>query len=495
MILNLDRGSPVPVYRQILDGVVRLVDGGTLAAGDRLPPTRSLARAVGVHRSTVLRAYEELWALGYLESRQGSYSTVRAHRPRCQPAESEKPPGLIDWERIASSNARAAQGDTEQRESERPRAQPGVVDFSRLGADRELTPHQDLGRCLKAALAEQGQELLDYGDAAGYLPLRGTIARRLRVHGVEVSNREVVITNGAQNAIDLVLRALTRPGDRIVVESPTYLSALPLFRLHGLDLRAVPVREDGMDLRLLERALDREKPVLVYTMPTFQNPTGITTSQAHRERLLALCESRSVPILEDGFEEDLKYFGKAALPIKSMDQRGIVIYVGTFSKVVFPGLRIGWVAAPPGLSRLLGALQRTCCLAGNTLTQAAVHRFCEAGLYEAHVRRVHRAYRRRMSALLSGLAERMPSRGVEWTKPQGGYTLWLRVTDPRLRGAEEPLHARLLAAGVKLSPGSPFFSQAPAEPHFRICVTSLSEAEISEGCRRLGRVLRRALEA
>lgn len=492
LVLRVDRDSPTPAYRQILDGVVRLVEEGTLVAGDRLPPTRELARALGVHRSTVQRAYEELWARGCVESRQGSYTTVRASRLGRQPAKPEESPGLVDWEKAVTATARAAHAAT-TREREAARPAPGVIDFSRLGADRDLTPHQDLGRCLKTTLAEQGRDVLGYGDAAGYGPLRETLARRLRAHGVEVSADEVIVTSGAQGAIDLVLRALTRPGDRVIVESPTYVSALPLFHLHGLELKAVPVREDGLDLGRLEQAIERGRPALVYTMPAFQNPTGITTSQAHRERLLAICEKRGVPILEDGFEEDLKYFGRVALPIKAMDHRGLVAYVGTLSKVVFPGLRIGWVAAPPALGRVLAALQRATCLAGNSLAQAAVHRFFETGLYEAHVRRVHRAYRRRMAAVVAGLADRLPSSGVEWTRPRGGYTLWIRVTAPRLAGREQQLHDAILAAGVKLSPGSHFFTRPPAEPHFRLSIASLGEAEIAEGCRRLGRALRRAL--
>jgi DNA-binding transcriptional MocR family regulator len=218
---------------------------------------------------------------------------------------------------------------------------------------------------------------------------------------------------------------------------------------------------------------------------------GVTTSQAHRERLLNLCEARRVPILEDGFEEEMKYFGKAVLPIKSMDANGLVIYVGTFSKVVFPGLRIGWIAAPRAAAELARAVQRSCCIAGNSLAQAAMHRIVESGLYEAHLRRVHRAYRKRMQAMLRGLSLHMPSRGVEWTRPQGGYTLWLRVRGSRLD--EGALQARFRRGGVEALPGSLCFPRPSAEPHFRLSIACRTEAEIQEGCRRLGASLKTAL--
>ena len=247
------------------------------------------------------------------------------------------------------------------------------------------------------------------------------------------------------------------------------------------------MRPDGVDLDLLERSLRRARPLLVHTIPNFHNPTGITTGQAHRERLLTICEARRVPIVEDGFDEEMKYFGTAVLPIKSMDARGIVLYLGTFSKVVFPGLRIGWVVAPAEAIERLAAIQRLSSLSGNTLAQAAAARFCAAGLYEAHLRRVHRVYRGRMQAALRGLREQMPE-GVEWTEPSGGYTLWLRVSGRR--GEEAALAERFAREGVRVAPGSLFYLRPPADPHFRLSIACAGEEEILEGCRRLGRALR-----
>jgi DNA-binding transcriptional MocR family regulator len=271
----------------------------------------------------------------------------------------------------------------------------------------------------------------------------------------------------------------------VVVEAPTYGHALPLFRLHGVTLQSVPMRADGMDLDALARILARRHPALVYTIPNFHNPTGITTSQAHRERLLALAEKHGVPLLEDGFEEEMKYFGRAVLPIKSMDTRGIVIYVGTFSKVIFPGLRVGWLAASrDGIERLL-AINRFASLSGPNVIHAALDRFCRAGDYESHVRRLHTAYRRRMLAMLRALDAYLPAKGVEWTRPAGGYTLWVRLEGRRMKEAD--LMAHLTAHGLLVSPGSPFFNSPPAESCFRLSVANLTEAEIETGCQRLGK--------
>jgi DNA-binding transcriptional MocR family regulator len=493
VILTVDKGAAAPAYRQICERVMQLVDSGALSPGERLPPSRVLARTAGVHRTTVMRAYGDLWALGYLESRPGSYSTVR--RPVRAAAESQESQtggdGLIPWHAVTRPSVRRAAEDAALLARDQAPA-PGVVDFGRLSADPLLAPVDEIRRCFKQVLLEDGRRLVDYGDAAGYRPLRDTVARRMRVHGVTVSAEEILITSGAQHGLDLVLRLLTRPGDRVVTESPSYGSALSLFRLHELRLRDVAMRPDGMDLDALEAVLGRTRPALVYTIPNFQNPTGLTTSQAHRERLLALCEARRVPIVEDGFEEEMKYFGRAVLPIKAMDTRGVVIYVGTLSKVVFPGLRVGWIAAPRGCVDRLGAIQRASCLSGNLLAQAAVERFCSSGGYEAHLRRTHAVYRKRMQAMLRGLRTFLPP-GVEWTEPAGGYTLWLRVHAASC--PEEAIYERLLRAGVKVASGSAFFAAAPTgPPQFRLSIACVPEEEIVEGCRRLGRALAAIVE-
>ncbi|MEW5981321.1 MAG: PLP-dependent aminotransferase family protein [Acidobacteriota bacterium] len=488
LIVAVDKTSGVPVYRQICDRVACLIDAGTLAPGDRLPPTRVMARTAGVHRSSVLRAYGELWALGYLESRPGSYTTIRRRAP---PTASVPGNGgsSLDWAAITNPAIRAVRAGSDNLVSQSP-TPPNVIDLSRLSADRRLTPIEDVRRSIRMVLADEGRELLDYGDPAGYRPLREAIARHMRVHGVAVEADEVVVTAGAQHALDLVHRLLAAPGARVIVESPTYSAALSLMRLHGVDPVEVPMGPDGMDLDRVAGAMRRAKPAFVYTMPSFQNPTGVTTSHAHRERLLALGESHKVPIVEDGFEEEMKYFGKAALPIKSIDRRGIVIYVGTFSKVVFPGLRLGWIAAPRACIERVVAVARASCLSGNPLAQAVAARFCQSGRYEAHLRRIHTVYRRRMQTMLAGLAGHMPD-GVEWTTPTGGYTLWLTVKDRRV--SEVALYQRLLGGGVKVSPGRVFFAAPPRGAAFRVSIACVTDEEIAEATRRLGQALARAL--
>jgi len=485
LLLELDPESPIPAYLQIRDRIVAMIDDGTLQPGDRLPPTRELASSTGVHRSTVVRAFEETRALGYLESRPGSYTTVRRRvRPPAVSQRMAGGPTLIDW------NTRGGDSADGVTDLDRPwtlaRSDSWAIDFERLAADPNLAPADDLRRCVKSTLINCGAEVLDYADPAGWRPLRETVSRRLRAHGVSVGCDEILITNGAQQALDLVLRLITRAGDRVVVEAPTYGMFHPLLRLHGIEPIEVAMKHDGMDLDGLVEVLDIETPKLLYTMPNFHNPTGVTTGQAHRERLLELCESHRVPIVEDGFEEEMKYFGRAVLPIKSMDSFGLVLYVGSFSKVVFPGLRVGWIAAPPEVVSRLTGIQHASCLAANTLAQATADRFSRRGKFEVYLRRIHRVYRRRMQTMLDALGRHLPA-DIEWSKPVGGYTLWLTLPHPV--DAEPKVCDNLRNAGVSVMPGRGFYADPPSRAHLRLSIACVDEKQIEEGCRRLGATL------
>lgn len=242
-----------------------------------------------------------------------------------------------------------------------------------------------------------------------------------------------------------------------------------------------------MDLSVLAEALQKEHPVLVYTMPSFQNPTGVNTSQAHRERLLSLCEMHRIPILEDAFDEEMKYFGKAVLPIKSMDQHHAVIYCGTLSKVLFPGVRIGWIAAERECVERLTAIRRFSELSSNMILQAAIHEFCQNGCYDRHISRMHRVYRTRMRTALETLRRLIAPEWAEWTEPSGGYLIWLKLRPVPSRSVD---WQNLLAAhGVKVALGSSFFF-SDTSTHLRLSISRLNEEEIVEGIWRLSMALR-----
>jgi DNA-binding transcriptional MocR family regulator len=485
--LNLNRESKTPLFKQIQIQLQELIDNSVVEPGYRLPPTRSLAERLGVHRSTVCKAYEELWALGYLESRPGSYSTVRK-KPKLATHTQKSDTKPFAWERVFTPKA-----DTVYRwyaKSKSHTIQPGssdAINFSTLDMDRRLFPVDDFRKCMNRVLAVDGENLLVYGECEGYRPLREYIAHRLRIHGISVSWEEILITHGAQNGFDLILKLMTTPGCRVLVESPTYSLVLPMLIYYQAETVGIPMQETGMNLRRLESELKKEKPAFVYTIPNFHNPTGITTTQVHRERLLSLCEKYGVPLVEDAFEEEMKYFGKVALPVKSMDNSQIVLYLGTFSKVLFPGLRIGYIAANRECIRRLTAIKRYSDLSTSNMIQAALAEFCRKGSYDIHIKRMHRIFRKRMQKALDALKAHITHKKVAWTEPSGGYLVWLLLKD--VHTDEENLHRIFLENGVLTAPGDVFFPNGEKDKYCRLSISTLNEEEIEEGAKRLGKAI------
>ncbi|MDH4219626.1 MAG: PLP-dependent aminotransferase family protein [Candidatus Aminicenantes bacterium] len=486
MFLRIDRLQPKPLFKQIIDEIKNLVDQGTLEISQPLPSSRSLAKRLGVNRTTVTRAYEELQAIGYLSSRQGSY-----HRVQRRSREVEYNPDrhcFISWEKASSPNARKIHEIFLRYSPEKqPSAPPGqdLINISELDLDPRLFPMEEFRRCVNHVLFTSGSNSLQYGDHRGYLPLCHEIAKRLRLHGISVSEREILITNGAQQAIDLVIRMLAKEGKKVAIETPTYAAILPLLKFNGVDLLEIPMKKNGMDLNYLEEVLAKERVSFVYTIPNFQNPTGITTPHQHRERLLNICLRYRVPIVEDGFEEDMKYFGKVALPIKSIDEKNLVIYIGTFSKALFPGLRIGWVTADKECVSRLTAIKRFSDLGSGKLVQVVLHEFLKRGYYDRQLKRMHQAFRKRLQVALKTMDDVFPHT-VSWTRPTGGYTIWVKL--PR-KWNEEKLHSHLIRYGVVVSPGSYYFPFKKSCEYFRLSIAKRNEEEITEAITRLGKAL------
>ena len=492
MLIRIDRNLDLPLYKQVIAGVKSLIGQGTLTPGFRLPSSRELARLLGVNRTTIYQAYEELQAQGYLQSRPGSFNVVQKRMREAVYNPDAR--SSIPWERASSELARRVYKTFADYSPETPAHLPAgaePIDLASLDPDMRLHPVRDFRKCVDVALENMGPEALNYRAHQVYLPLREYIAHRQRLHGVATSEREVLITNGAQQAIDLVSRMLARRDRVAVVEAPSYANMIPLLKFNGARIRSVPMKDDGMDLAVLEKVLAREKVSFVYTMPNFQNPTGITTTHEHREKLLAVCSGAGVPVVEDGFEEDMKYYGKVDLPIKSIDHDNLVIYIGTFSKALFPGLRIGWITADQDCIRRLLAIKRFSDLGSGNFVQAVLHTFCQMGYYELHLRRLHRIYRKRMDTALRAMGQSMPA-GVSWTRPLGGYTLWIQI--PR-KVTEDEFRDSVYPFGVLASHGSYYFLQRGLSGYMRISIASLNEEEIQLGISRLGQALQSLIAA
>ena len=277
-------------------------------------------------------------------------------------------------------------------------------------------------------MRRDGIAALDYGERNGYAPLRESITHILASQGLQTRPENILITAGSQQALSLVSQLLLKPGDIILVESPTYSGALDLFRALGFKVVGIPVDGQGMQVDGLEKLLQQHHPKLIYTIPNFHNPTGTCLNGPRRRQLLVLADRYNVPILEDDFVGDLRYEGRTQPALKALDPGGRVIYVSTFSKMLMPGLRVGFLVAEGPVYDCLVNFKRVNDLATSTLVQRALEAYVTVGRYQAHLRRSCQIFRRRRDAMLSAIQRYLPA-GVHFDPPQGGLFIWLQLPE------------------------------------------------------------------
>jgi DNA-binding transcriptional MocR family regulator len=481
--IRIDRRSTVPIYLQICRGIKEMILSGTLPEGFRLPPERRLASALGVNRSTILSAYRELKADALVDSHVGRGTSVLA-RTRGGAATTAQP---LPWRQLVRAGMTEVQ-DPLLRDLLELAERPDVISLSVGLPAPELLPLDVLRVVLTELLDEAGPAMLLHSPTEGLTAFREALCQLMVARGIRCSPAEVLVTSGSQQGLDLVTRVFLAPGDAVVVENPTFFGALQIFRRAQVRLLGVPTDGDGMRIDALEALLERQRPRLIYTLPTFQNPSGSVMALERRKKLLELAYRFQVPVLEDDPYCDLRYEGEALPSLKALDEYGHVIYLSSFSKVLFPGLRIGWLAAPRPAARQLALAKQTADLHSSTAGQLVLDRFVRAGHYASHVDMVRGEYTRRRD-LMHEVLRRTAPREVAWTKPEGGFYFWLRVTDG-LRQA----HLLALAAERRVSylPGDACFADEPGANYLRLNFTLAAPEQITEGVTRLMEALRLA---
>lgn len=484
-MIELDRNSQVPLYLQIKNRLRDLILSGALPEGTQLPPERKLAATLGVTRGTVTNAYRELVADGLAEARVGRGTVVR--RPSQTPSPTPLP-SSPPWSELLVPQPRGLR-DSLLRDLAQAARHPDTIALTAGVPAPELYPREAFQRMLMALLHSDDPGILGPCVTEGHPALREMIARRMAARGAEVTPAQVLVTTGSQQGLDLLARAFLEPGDAVVVEAPTYLGALQAFSGAGARLLSVPLDEHGLRLDILDGLLARHRPKLIYTLPTFQNPSGVTQDLERRLGLLAVAARYGIPVVEDDPYGPLYFEEPPPPPLKALDQRGSVIYLSTFSKILFPGLRLGWIAAPRVVIERLARIKQRADLYGNTLAQWATAAFLEAGCLDEHLERVRPAYRRRRDAMLAALAEHCPD--LVYEVPVGGFNLWCRLP--------HGLKARALLAeagrqGVVFAPGELFYADGGGEDALRLNFSAHAEAQIREAIARLGRAVE-ALQA
>jgi GntR family transcriptional regulator / MocR family aminotransferase len=488
MRIPLDHQSATPLYEQIEQYLRQNILAGTFAPEMRLPATRQLAQALGVSRITVNNAYATLESEGLLYSREGSGTFVSP--PTRLPSLTNDTDMIWPlWQQAVARPNEPFYGPEPQSPSHSTKdALPIALTFTSLG-DPQNYPIKQLLSAMQDVLQRDGASALEYGPLDnGYAPLRTTITQVLASQGISAHPDQILITSGSQQAMALVCQVLLKPGDAVVVESPTYNLGLELFRTLDLKIVPLPVDGEGMCVEQLEPLLQQHHPKLIYTIPNFQNPTGACLGGGRRRALVSLAIRYNIPLLEDDFVGDLRYEGRVQPALKTLDPGGRVIYIGTFSKMLMPGLRVGFLVAEGPIFNRLVNLKRVSDLTTSTLMQRTLDVYVNVGQYQAHVRRSCRLYRIRRDTMLAAIRRDLPVT-IQVIPPQGGLFIWLRLPNGLSCLDLLPLAA---AAGVEYSPGTRFFpTPTDGTPYLRLNFASQSIAAIEEGIQRLGQAIGR----
>ena len=391
----------------------------------------------------------------------------------------------MQWQELFTESAKFV-GGSPLRDILRFGSDPDLISLAGGFPAPELFPIEAFREATETVLRTDAESALQYGPAEGFLPLRAFLAERLARKGIATRPEEVLITNGSQQGLDLVSRLLLSPGSPVVVEDPSYVGALANFNSYGVSYLVVPVDDNGMQVDVLAEKLQRDgpKPKLIYALPNFQNPTGSSLSLDRRYRLLEISYRSGIPILEDDPYGELRYEGEHIPALKSLDDEGNVIYLGSFSKILSPGVRLGWVVASSEVVERLATIKQGMDLNTNSLAQQVVYQVCRNGLLEGHIERAKPVYRERRDEMLGVLASYLPE-GAIWSRPDGGLFIWVQLPQGMDAGA---MLSDAVREKVAYAPGVAFHPLADRTNTLRLNFSAVSVAMINEGVRRLGRV-------
>ncbi|MDK7181863.1 PLP-dependent aminotransferase family protein [Lacticaseibacillus rhamnosus] len=369
---------------------------------------------------------------------------------------------------------------------------PNVISFAGGYPDRSLFPTQQLNQAFKHSFNSGDTELLQYASTQGYLPLREKIAARLRATGIPTRADNIMMTQGAQQGLDLVARLMLDPGDGLVVEAPTYLGALAAFNAYQPTYYEIPMQDDGMDINALQRVLMSHKVKFIYTVPDFQNPTGVVMSVAKRQALIRLANQYDVMILEDNPYRDLRYDGKPLPTIKSFDTQGRVVYLGSFSKILSPSLRMGWLVAAPDLLQELLALKGGSDLESSNLTMHGIDAYMAENDLDAHITEIQNRYREKKNAMVAAMNRYLPAE-AHFTNPDGGFFLWLTMPAGFDMGAFMKQHL-LPESNISYVPSANLYATSAQVNGARLNFTGPTLEQIDTGIKALGDALKTALQ-
>ncbi|MFZ5652658.1 MAG: PLP-dependent aminotransferase family protein [Bacillota bacterium] len=471
--------TSVPLYRQIKDYIKDRIESGEWAVGVKIPTQRDLAKAFGVNRSTVAFALDELIAEGLIEGKSGS--GTRVINNTWSLLASTPPP---DWNSYVRAGIHRPNSPTIQ-EINRSEFNPKIIRLGTGEISPELFPHKNMKEVMSRLSGRIRS--LGYEEPKGLILLREQLSIYLKTLGINASPSSILIVSGALQALQLISIGLLQRDSAILLEKPSYLYSLHVFQSAGMRLFGLPMDQDGIQAISVAGCKKRKNGALLYTIPSFHNPTGVLMTLKRREELIQICEKEQLPIIEDDVYGELWLDAPTPKPLKALDNKGLVLYLGSMSKTLSPGLRIGWLVGPGPVIERLADIKMQTDYGSSSLSQWAAAEWLFSGLYFQHLEQIRADLRLRREVMANAL-EKHFSDIAAWEIPKGGFYIWLRLTPAICAGK---LFEKALEGGILLNPGILYDQQSVR--HLRLSYSYASIPDLEKGIGQLSKIIRQLI--
>ncbi|MGA3599570.1 PLP-dependent aminotransferase family protein [Lysinibacillus agricola] len=466
-----------PVYVQLKDYLKEMIMKGHLLEHQKLPSTRELSKLLSVSRNTVLNAYADLEQEGIIYAVKGKGNFVGK-------VTTLKTPSIeLNWkERLNKATLLADELDLIRQDIHWKK---GMISFNSVAPEEKLFDVENFKRAFLTRMSMEGDIVLNYGYAKGYKPLIEYLLHYMEIKGVDISNKDMLITNGFTEGLDILISSLAKKSGRVLCENPTHHAALKLFRLHGLEIHGIDMQDDGIDIDQVEKSLLEKDFDFAYLIPSYHNPTGIVTSSEKRNAIIQLFSKHQIPIVEDGFNEELRYSGSHLAPLMTFIGAGnSIVYISSFSKILFPGLRVGWILADKQLIHCLESMKRARTIHTSTLDQAVLYQYLLDGYFEKYLKKARSVYKKKYELARQACKQYIPFKRMTG---DGGLHLFIEL--------EEGINARILLEkcykkGVVFYPGDVFYTNGGGSNTFRLGFSRLQDEDIVRGIQIIGDTLK-----
>lgn len=459
-------------YEEIYKYLKEIIKNGMMPTESKLPSSREMAAMTTLSRNTIIRAYDMLEEEGLVYTKAGKGTFIS------QVEISENNDWKIDWNSKTNEYAKMSE-DLDIMKTE-TLYKKGMISFKSIAPDEKLFDVEELKRSFLNRISLEGEKILNYGYAKGYKPLIDYLLEYMKEKGVNIKNKDILITNGFTEGFDIILSALLNKGDKIICENPTHNTSIKLMKLHKLDILGVTIDDKGINLKQLEDKLKSNKVKLCYVIPSYHNPTGTVMSFSRRKEFYEILKKYNVPMVEDGFNEELQHSGTHIAPIAAISgEENSIIYIGSLSKILFPGMRIGWILADERLINILESVKRSRNIHTSFLDQGILYEYMNSGAFEKYVKRVKNIYREKYEFIIKICKKEIP---YQYILGDGGLYIFVKLKNINSR---ELLKA-CLKRGVIFTPGDIFFIDDGGEDTLRLGFSRNSLEEIEKGIKIIG---------